>query len=413
MRSKLARACVGAAALVTFVLASQLVAKSSSKDWPQFRGVNRDGVSLETGLASSWPESGPNEIWRVPLGNGYSGISVVGDRIYTMFAAGEGDDAKEYAAAFEVKTGKEVWRTPMGPKYVNTFGDGPRSTPTVDGSTVYVLDSNGNLASLATKDGSEQWKLSLTETFGSRVPTFGFSTSVLIDGDRLIVEGGGKDGKSYAALNKKTGETIWTFGSGPDDPSYNSPIKVKMNGKSCYVYIVGDKMECVGEDGKEHWSFPWQFPGETHGMPIFVAPNKIFAAGAEGVGGKLVEVKGDTPEEVWATRFMRNHFSSSVVHDGYVYGFDNATLRSISLKDGETAWAKRGFGKGSLIVADGHLVVLSDAGRLLLVEATHEGYNEKGSVQALEGRCWTSPTIANGRLYLRNHDEMVSYDVTK
>ena len=150
-------------------------------------------------------------------------------------------------------------------------------------------------------------------------------------------------------------------------------------------------------------------------MPIRIPPDKLYLAGAEGVGARLFRVKeADGKGEIellWEQPFMRNHFSSAVVHDGTIYGFDNATLKAISVEDGKMAWGKRGLGKGSLIFADGHLVVLSDRGKLLLVEATSEGYEEKGSVQALEGLCWTAPAFADGRLYLRNHDELVVYDL--
>jgi outer membrane protein assembly factor BamB len=390
----------------------QLSARSSSTDWPQFRGVNRDGVSAEKGLLDAWPESGPKEVWRVALGDGYSGISIVADRLYTMYSAESDGEATEFAAAFDVETGKELWRTAVGKTYVNMFGDGPRSTPTVDGEQVFVLGSYGDLAALSTADGSEQWTVSLTESFDSKVPTFGFSTSTLVDGGQLIVEGGGKEGNSYVALDKKTGEVRWTFGDGPDEPSYNSALLFKTADQTCYVYIVGDKLRCVDKSGSEIWSHPWTVPGETHAMPVFVAPNRIFASGAEGVGATMFEINGKSEvEELWKSRFMRNHFSSSVHRGAHIYGFDNATLRTISVEDGETAWAKRGFGKGSLIAADGHLLVLSDQGRLVLVEATPDEYRESGSVQALEGRCWTAPTLANGMLYLRNHEEMVRYDL--
>lgn len=410
------RFCV--AALVGALGFMAHVAAGSATDWPQFRGVNRDGTSVEKGLLQSWPESGPREVWRRSLGKGFSGIAVVGDRGYTMYAADHDGEPTEFAAAFDVKTGDELWRVAIDKRYEDSFGDGPRSTPTVDGKTVYVLGSYGTLSALSTDDGSTRWTMSLTEEFGSSVPHFGFSSSTLVDDDQLIVEGGGPDGKAYAAIDKKTGEVKWTSGNPPKSgPGYSSAIAVKMGGKRRYVYVLGDKMMCIDDNGDEVWSHPWPFPGETHAMPIFIAPDKIYASGAEGVGAQLVSVseKGGhaTVEQVWNTRLMKNHFSSSVVHDGVIYGFDNATLRAISVDDGETIWAKRGFGKGSLIYADGHLVVLSDKGVLALVETGSGAYAEKGRVQALEGRCWTAPTLADGKLYLRNHDEIVSYDLKR
>ncbi|MHC4506143.1 MAG: outer membrane protein assembly factor BamB family protein, partial [Planctomycetota bacterium] len=186
------------------------VAAPPAGEWPQFRGANRDGISVETELADSWDETGPKEVWRRPIGEGFSAISVAGGRLYTMYAGEHEGEAVEFAAAFDAASGEELWRSALGSKLDTQFGNGPRSTPTVDGDTVIVLDSTGSFAALATDDGSERWRISLTETFGSEVPNWGFSTSALVDGDKVIVEGGGAEGKSYAALDKKTGEIAWT-----------------------------------------------------------------------------------------------------------------------------------------------------------------------------------------------------------
>ncbi|MCP3978856.1 MAG: PQQ-binding-like beta-propeller repeat protein [bacterium] len=397
-------------ALLVALTALQIGAKSRTEDWPQFRGPNRDGISRETGLRSSWPEDGPKELWRVALGEGYSGISIVGDRIYTMDAADNDGTPTEFAVAFDAKSGSELWRRPVGEKYDTQFGNGPRSTPTLDGETVYVLGSKGDFAALNTGDGEQRWGFNLIEKFGTNQPYWGFSTSAVVEGDLLIFEGGGPEGKSYIGANKKTGEVAWTVGDAP--AGYNSPLPVDMHGKRSFVYVAGEKLMSIDADGKEIWSHPWP-QGETHAMPVFIPPDRIFASGAEGVGATLLEIpkSGGEAKELWKTRFMRNHFSSSVLHGDHIYGFDNATLKCISVKDGELAWAKRGLGKGSLILAGDRLFVLSDRGKLVLVEATPEAYVEKGSVQALDGRCWTAPTLSRGRLYLRSHTEMVAYDV--
>lgn len=380
-------------------------------DWPQFRGIHRDGVSPETGLSASWPEGGPKELMRVKLGEGYSAISVVGDRFYTMYAVVEDDGATEYAAAFNVKDGKELWRTAMGPKFDNEFGNGPRATPTVVDGQMFVLDSTGLFAALNAKDGAVQWKIDFKEKFKMETPRFGYSTSALVDGDHVIVQTGGAEDNNYVAFDKKTGEVKWARGSGR--AGYNSALAVTVAGAKRYVYVT-DKLYCIDEKGEEVWAHDWP-QGETHAMPIHIAPDKIYLSGAEGIGAKLFQVKEDGGKGeatlLWEQPFMRNHFSTAVVHDGFIFGFDNATLKAISLETGEMAWGKRGLGKGSLILADGKLVVLSDRGKLLLVAATGEGYKELGQVQALEGLCWTAPTLAHGRLYLRNHDELVVYSV--
>lgn len=394
--------------------AAHFAADNTSRDWPQFRGVNRDGISSETGLLTSWPSSGPKEIWRRPIGEGYSGITIVDGRIYTMYGGEDDGKAVEFAAAFDAQTGKELWHVVIGDKYETQFGNGPRSTPAVDGDLVYFIGSRGDFAALSIVDGSETWSMSLPEKFGASQPYFGFAASTLLDDGQLIIEGGGKEGKSFAGLDKMTGEVKWTSGDGGREPSYNSAIAVEIGGRRHFVYVVGKTLRGIDSSGQELWSHEWP-EGETHASPVFISPNRIFTSGVEGVGGILIEIKDDgekvSVNEVWKTRFMRNHFSTSLVHDDHIYGFDNATLKCIAAADAKMAWRKRGLGKGSLIYADGHILVLSDQGRLLLVEATSEGYVEKGSVQALEGKSWTAPTLAGGTLYLRNHTEMVAYDI--
>ncbi len=381
-------------------------------DWPQFRGVKRDGVSPETGLAEEWGENGPKEVWRKSIGPGYSALSVVGDRLYTMYVIEIDGTDKEVAVALSTEDGSEVWRTPLGDRYDNEFGDGPRATPTVNGDRVYVLDSTGTLAALKAADGAVVWSMDFRETFGVETPRFGYSTSVVVDGDQVIVQAGGPDGKNYLGLDKDTGEILWSRGDGP--AGYNSALPVQIGETKRFVYVAGNQLVCVDEEGGEVWAHEWP-QGETHAMPIRIPPDKLYVSGAEGIGARLFRVseadgKGEI-ELIWEQPFMRNHFSSAVVHDGMIYGFDNATLKAISVEDGKMAWGKRGLGKGSLIFADGHLFVLSDRGKLLMLEVNAEGYEEKGSVQALEGLCWTAPSLADGRLYLRNHDEIVVYDL--
>ena len=417
---------------LALVSAAGAFAESATDDWPQFRGHHRDGMSPATGLLDAWPEGGPKELWRTPLGEGFSGISVVGGRIYTMYAeappeaepaegeepTAEGEEAEkpktEYAAAFDAASGKELWRTAIGERIVTQFGNGPRSTPTVDGDTVYVLGAHGELAALAAADGAVRWQLDFSETFGSQRPYWGYSTSSLVEGDLLLVESNGPEGKAYAALDKASGEVRWTTGEPNPQGSYNSPMAINMGDKRVFVYIGNEVLRAVDGDGNEVWSHPWP-AGESHAMPIHIPPDKFFASGTEGVGAALVRVTSDDEgmkvEEVWKNRIMRNHFSSSILHDGHIYGFDNATLKCISAETGEQQWAKRGFGKGSLIYADGQLIVLSDRGTLVQAEATPEGYRETGRVQALEGKCWTAPSLAGGKLYLRSQNEMVSYDL--
>ena len=389
------------------------LAADPGKDWPQFRGPDRNGTSTET-IAHEWSEDGPKEVWRVALGPGYSAPSIVGDRVYVMYAAPGADDAEkhfDYAVAIDKNTGKEIWRTVMSEMITTEFGDGPRSTPTVEGDTVYALDASGEFAALAAADGSKKWTVSFGEDYGTDRPYWGFSTSPVVYGDAVLIETGGSEGKCYAAFNKKTGEETWTHGDAP--PGYNSPLHTTLAGKEQFVVVAGGKVFGVDREGTQLWEHPFQ-RFEAHAMPVLVGSDQVYVSGTGGGALMLKISKGDDglqAEEVWTNETMRNHFSSVVTHNGTIFGFDNATFKAISAETGEVQWAKRGFGKGSVMLADGHLLILSDSGTLVLAEAGSEKWVEKGRVQALEGRCWTAPVLADGRLYVRNHEEMVVYDL--
>ncbi len=403
-----------------------------AQGWPQFRGPDRNGISQETGILKEWPEAGPKELWRREIGVGYSAPSIADGRLYTMYSKqvevepAESSEAAEQApeqstktidvaAAFDAASGNQLWQVEIGEAVASDWGDGPMASPTVSGPVVYVLGSLGKLLALATADGTKRWEVDVCERFGCQRPHFGFSGSVLVHNDTLIFEAGGPDNKAVAGLDTATGETRWTVGDPGRGLAYNSVLPIDLLGQHQILFQNPAGLVSLTASGEQLWSHSLPV-GEVHAMPIFLAPDKIFACGVEGVGSHLIKVtKGEdgmTTEEVWSNQAMRNHFSSSVAVDGHLYGFDNATLRCINADTGEVRWSKRGLGKGSLILADGHLIVLSDKGRLVLLEATAAGYKEQGRVQALRGRSWTAPALADGLLYVRNHTEMVCYDMT-
>jgi outer membrane protein assembly factor BamB len=348
-------------------------------------------------------------VWRRSIGSGFSGIAAVGDRIYTLHA----DPNTELAVGLEASSGKTLWETPLGPRFAEEFGDGPRATPVVDKDLVFVLSSHGKLSALKTADGSRVWEVDLVATFGGRVPMRGYASTPLIAGDLVLVEGGGAAGKAFQALDRATGQTRWTSQDG--GAGYASGISVEVNGIPQHVFVRTGARGFVAFNsaGEVLWQHPWQ--AGPIAMPLFIAPNRFFASSSDDVGATLIEVKADggkfTPQEVWASRFMKNHFNSSLFIGEHIYGFDNASLRCIQAASGESVWVQRGFGKGSLIAADGLLFILSDQGTLAVADATHEGYRERARFQALEGKSWTAPTLSGGRLYLRNLGEMVSLDM--
>ncbi len=402
-----------------------LTAAAQAADWPQWRGPQRDGISSETGLLQSWSADGPAVQWRTRLGNGFSGISIANGRVFTMFA--QGDD--EFAICLDAETGAERWRHRTGPYYKETQGgDGPRSTPTVEGEIVYVLGATGKLFALAAASGAPIWEKDLVAEFDSEVPKWGFSTSPLIEGDLLLVEAGGRDGNfvvdmvidrktavTAVALDKATGATAWTALN--EKMSYSSPIAFTAAGARQLAYFTAYSLTGLApEDGRVYWRYPYKTRYDVSAAtPIFIPPNRLFISTGDDNGGAVLQIKSDSDslaiEPVWQNKKMKNHFGTSVLYEDHLYGFDNAILKCLDAHTGQEKWKTRGYGKGTLIVADSQLIVLGEEGQLGLVEATPAGFREKSKAQVLNGRCWTMPSLADGRLYVRDESEIVCLNV--
>lgn len=379
--------------------------------WPHYRGPRGDGRSPETGLDFSWSEGEPRELWRFPLGEGYSGISIADGRVFTMFAAG--DD--EFLVAVDAASGKELWRRRTGDNRRDQFGNGPRSTPTVVGDTVYALGALGKLHALKSASGEPAWSIDLVETYGARVPTWGISTSITHHSGRLLVDAGGREGHSLLALDPKTGELLWH--SQTDKPGYSTPSVASIGGEEHALFFTGTALVAVSpSDGKLLWRHPWSTSYDVNAaMPIFLPPDRIFVSSGYDTGSAMLKIQktesGYKPTELWSNRLMRNHFNSSVLVADHLYGFDNGTLKCIDVATGEQKWAQRGFAKGSLLYADGKLLILSERGVLAAADATPTEYRETGRAQIFNAKTWTMPTLANGILFLRSEKEMVALNL--
>lgn len=406
-----ARAQFPAAAALLAAAALALPAAAPAADWPMFRGPGASGVSAETGLLAAWPAAGPSEVWRVPLGEGYSGLSVVGGRMYTLY----GDAQDELVVALDASTGKELWRHRLDAKYIDGQGNGPRSTPAVEGGTVFAYGARAKLAALDAESGRLLWSQDLKKAFGARPPQWGVSASPRVWGDLLLVDAGGREGASIVALDKRSGVVKWTAGT--DVQGYSTPLVIAVGGKDVAVFFTGSKI--VGLDpagGEIHWSLGWETSYDVNAAaPVFVPPNRVFLSSGYGVGAVMLEVtaKGGktAATEVWRSKGMKNQFSTSIYHAGHLYGFDESILKCLDAATGEEKWKARGFGHGSLMLADGRLYVLSDRGTLALVEATPEAYKEVARFEPLDGKCWTMPSVAGGRLFVRNEKVVAAYDV--
>ena len=383
-------------------------------DWHQWRGMNRDGVSQETGILKNWSDASPKVVWRIPLGDGFSGVSISDGRAYTTYAKGEA----EILVCLDTASGKEIWCYVIDERFKSPDGgDGARSTPTVDGDRVYALSAHGRLVALDAQNGKALWHCDFRSAFSSEQPRYGFCTSPIVQGDLLLIQTGGTRGNALAAFDKRNGNIIWSC---EDDPcGYSSPITATLSGKRQTMFFTGRGLVSVSpKDGTVYWRYDWQTPSNINAAtPIFIPPDRIFMSSGYDIGAavvQIIETNGEfTVNTIWKSRVMKNHFSSSIHHSGYLYGFDNAVLKCIDAVTGREQWVTRGFGRGTLIYADGCLIILGENGNLALAKATPTEYEQLAETQLLKGRCWTLPTLSGGKFYLRNMEELVCLELSE
>ena len=395
--------------IVLLMCVASNVKAQNGGDWPQWRGPNRDGISKETGLLKQWPAEGPPLVWKMTgAGRGYSSMAISNNRLFTMGLRGD----REYVIAFDTTTGKQAWATSSGSAFRNDRGDGPRGTPTVDGDKVYSLGGDGDLSCIDARTGKIVWSLNVLKKFGGSNITWGISESPLVLGEKLLVNAGGP-GASIVALKKTDGSLIWKTQS--DKAGYSSAIPVQINGVTQVVFFTAQR--AVGldvKDGRLLWEYARPSNNVANVATPIVRANRVFISSDYGTGGGVVEIKPDNKaQEIWFTKDMRNHHSSSVLIGDYLYGFSSAILTAMRFDTGEIAWRDRSVGKGSLVYADGHLYCFSENGVVGLVEAVPTGYKEKGRFRIPQDSLptWTHPVVAGGRLYLRDQDTIYSFDV--
>lgn len=405
--------------IVTGMLSLALISSLQAGDWPQWRGPNRDGKSTDTGLLKEWPEGGPKQAWKATgLGGGYSTPSVSNGRI---FGSGyRGND--EYVWALDAGTGKEIWSTKTGPAEKNVgYPEGPRSTPTIDGNSLYTLSAGGQLVCLDASNGKEQWHKDLKKDFGGRMMSgWGFSESPLVDGDKVVCTPGSLKG-TVLALNKKTGETIWQSQDFTDKSAYSSLMIANFGGVRQYVQITDAHVVGISaEDGKLLWQADRR--GRTAVIPTpIVTEDHVYVTSGYNVGCNLFKISKDgsafKAEEVYANQNMVNHHGGVILVGNHVYGHsDKGGWTCQDLKSGDVEWTNTGVGKGSISFADGFFYIRSEGskGTVALIEASPKGYKEHGRFDQpdrTKKQSWPHPVIANGKLYLRDQDNLFCYDL--
>ena len=387
-------------------------------DWPQWRGSNRDGLSRETGLLQAWPSAGPERIWLSrDIGIGYSAPAIAKGMLFIL---GTTDD-KEQLFAKEAKGGKTLWTAALGGILTNNWGDGPRGTATVDGDKVYALGAKGGLICANVGDGKVNWRVEMVKDLGGKVPYWGYTESVLVDGDHVICTPGGKRG-TLAAIDKKTGKVIWRSGDWTDGAQYASVVPVELNGQRQFVQLTQKTLAGVSaRDGSVLWRNAW--PGRTAVIPTpIVDRNQIYITSGYGVGCRKITV-GSTNKvtEDYSNKNMKNHHGGVLLLDGHLYGYsDGRGWTCQNLKSGKVVWDSKKLGKGCVFYADKRLYCLGESsGTVALAGANTAGWKEHGrfklepqtELRKSSGRIWTHPVVAQGVMYLRDQELLFAFDV--
>jgi len=421
-----------------FVLAASTIAQAA--DWTQWRGPNRDGHSADKGLLKTWPSEGPKLNWTFDTaGVGYGSPAVVGDRLYILGAEDPEKGEREFLVCIGTKDGKEIWRQKLdnsAGNYSANWGGGPRGTPSVDGDHVYILGPRGDLQCRKTSDGSKVWGINLVKDLGGKIPNWGYSESVLIDGDRLLCMPGGNKG-TIAALDKKTGDVIWRSTDLTEGASYSSLV-INNYGVKHYVTIAPSGLVGVrASDGK----LLWRSAAGKNGIAVCPTPvvNDKFVFGTSGYqsGCGLVELSPDGPDavkakDIYLSKTMQNHHGGVIRVGDQLFGYsDKGGWMCLDYLKMETdkedpLWKSDKLSKGSLIYADGQFYLYSDVkkdkdlfGTCVLIDANKKEWKESGRFVLPQmtqhprrsGRVWTHPVVANGKLFLRDHELLFCYDI--
>lgn len=396
---RLRQACVPLATLI--IIATPAFA---ADDWPNWRGPNHDGISRETGLKTQWTTP-LKLVWERPLGAAFSSFACVDDKVYTCGTA----DGQQVLYCLNADTGDVVWQHPFEKAYRERLGgDGSRATPSVSDGRVYIFGALGGLVCVDANDGREIW----SKQYG-KVPQWGYSGSVLIEGDLAIVSPGASHG-GLVALDKKTGKQVWKSGS--DIAGYATPYPFTFNDKRYIVGFMGKSaMIAEAESGKLVWRLPWKTDWNVNASSPIFHDGYLFLSSGYKHGCILLRLTADgeklSAKKIWGDRTFRQKFQSCVLYEGHLYSSDERSLKCVDFETGDLKWEVPKLKHGTVLIADGHLFVLTEKGKLLIGSATPRSFEPLTEAGILGGRCWTIPVLYKGRIYARNLGRVVCFSL--
>ncbi len=385
-----------------------------TSSWPGFRGPDRTGVYHEP-IRVSWEGLAP--MWKRPVGGGRASFAVAGGRAFTI----EQRAQNEVVAAYDVMTGRELWTSPWSARFNSRLmglwggGEGPRATPTWHDGLVYALGGRGELRCLEAATGKVVWRTNILQDADADNLTWGMAASPLIAGDAVIVLPGGPKGRSVAAYDRQTGQRLWT--ALDDKTAYVSPMHVTLLGVPQFLIVSAERIVGLSLDRRDVlWEFPWSTGHDASAVqPILIGENRVFYSSGYGTGAVVIELTkaGDrfAVRQIWRNIRMKNRQSTSVLHEGFIYGLDEGILACLDAATGDLKWKGGRYGHGQILLAGAHLVVITEEGELVLVAATPEKLSEVARVPAIEGETWNVPAFASGILLVRNTEEMAAFDL--
>ena len=402
--------------LSAVIAASFCIHATQGADWPGYRGSNGDGISTEK-LSLNWSANPPKVLWKVPLNTGFSSFSVAGGKAFTQVVRVINGAPREICVALDAATGKELWfaDAAVGKGYGGGGkGDGPRSTPVVSEGVVYVLTPDLVLHALNAENGTPLWTHDLIKEYAAHNIGFNSAASPAIDGNLVFVMGGGP-GQSLLAFNKKSGQLAWKTGS--DAITHATSVLATIQGERQVIFFCQTGLESVAvKDGTLLWSFP--FKVRIAGASAVVSGDIVYCSAGYNMGGAACKISrqgaGFTATPLWQSpgnENVANQWSTPVCIDGCLYGMFShgklnvGPLKGVDIATGAVKWSQPGFGQGNTISVDGKVLALADSGDLVVVEAAPQAYKELARVKAVAGKCWSTPAVSNGCIFVRSTDE--------